>query len=179
MLYFSLYLTIISFIVHLSAYIGIFFLREYYAVFGISYIIHGLIFIPFFAMCFQLFFGKNKVKIPTFFESFNPILIFRRYFPNTNYKIGFILIILMIYVIINFYFSIKSVAHGSPELIDGGYFLNINGELNQIEKGQYVEMRFNQLKAFSGHWIIFSVIPLIFYLDRKKSKQKNSDVNDL
>jgi hypothetical protein len=52
------------------------------------------------------------------------------------------------------------------------YVLNNHGEIMEFNKKQYVEMCYTQLKAFSGHLIIFSVIPLVYFLDRIKEKQK-------
>jgi hypothetical protein len=92
MLYFSILLTIVSILVHLSTYIGIYFLKEYYSVFAISYVIHALIFIPFATIVFKLSFGKNKTGKIEFLESFNLIIVFKRYFPNINYKIGIIIL---------------------------------------------------------------------------------------
>jgi hypothetical protein len=172
MLYFSIFLTIVSVIAHLSTYIGIYFLNEFYPIFTISYVIHVLIFVPFGVMIFQLSFGKNKIeKIKL--ESFNPIIVFKQYFPNTNYKIGIILLVLLVYVFLNFYFSVNKLTNGSPEILEGKYVLNNHGEIMEVNKKQYVEMCYTQIKAFSGHWIIFSIIPLIYFFDRKKGKNEN------
>jgi hypothetical protein len=171
MLYFSFTLTIVSIIAHLSTYIGVFLLNEYYSIFNISYIIHGLIFVPFGVMLFQLSFGKNKIEKLKFMESFNPAIIFKRYFPNTNYKIGIIILILFVYAFLNFYFSINKLINGSPEILDGKYVLNNHGEIMEVDKKQYVEICYTQIKAFSGHWIIFSIIPFIYFRDRKKNSR--------
>ena len=174
MLQFSFFLTVISIIVHLSTYIGVYFLKEYYSFFSASYIIHALIFIPFFTMIFRAIFGKNKIEKITFVEGFNPKIVFKKYLPNTDYKIGVILLLILIYVFINFYISINMLENGSPEIIDGKYVLNDHGEIAEIDKDQYVKMRYAQIKAFSGHWIIFSIIPYIYFRDRKKSNETNN-----
>ncbi|GHV09223.1 hypothetical protein FACS189485_21560 [Spirochaetia bacterium] len=179
MLYFSMFLTIISVIAHLSTYLGIYLFNEYYRIFSYSYVIHGLIFIPFFAMVFKLSFGKNKIERIKFLESFNPAIIFKRYFPNTNYKVGLILMVLFIYVFFNFYFSVNKLGNGSPGILDGKYILNNHGEITEVDKKQYVEMCYIQLKAFSGHWIIFSIISFIYFLDRRKEKIKNVENNNI
>jgi hypothetical protein len=178
MLYFSVFLTVSSIIAHLSTYVGIYFFNEYYPIFSISYVIHGLIFIPFGVMIFRLSFGKNKIEKITFLESFNPVIVFKRYFPNTNHKIGIIIFILFVYVFFNFYFSINKLKNGSPEILDGKYVLNNHGEIIKVDKKQYIIMCYTQLKAFSGHWIIFSIIPLIYFFDRKKGKTKDVEENN-
>jgi hypothetical protein len=178
MVYFSFFLTIVSILAHLSTYVGIYFFNEYYPMFTISYVIHGLIFIPFFAMVFRLSFGKNKIEKIKFLESFNTIIVFKRYFPNTNYKIAIILLVLFVYVFFNFYFSVNKLTNGTPEILDGKYVLNNHGEITEVDKKQYVEMSYTQLKAFSGHWIIFSVIPLVYFFDRIKGKIKDTNENN-
>lgn len=170
---FSVFLTIISIVAHLSTYIGIYFLNEYYSVFGFSYVIHVLIFIPLFAMVFQIRFGKNKVEKIKSPESFNPALAFKRYFPNTDYRIGIIFLVIFIYAFFNFYFSVNKLVNGMPEISSGKYILNNHGKIMEIDKKEYVKMCYTQLKAFSGHWIIFSIIPLIYSLDRRKANDQN------
>ena len=172
MLQFSFYLTVISIIVHLSTYIGVYFFKEYYFIFSVSYIIHALIFIPFFVMIFGTSFGKNKIEKITFLESFNLKIIFKRFFPNTDYEIGIVLLLMLIYVLINFYTSMSILVDGSPEIIDGRYVLNNHGEIVEVDKSQYVKMCYTRVKAFSGHWIIFSIIPYIYFRDKEKSKEE-------
>jgi beta-lactamase regulating signal transducer with metallopeptidase domain len=126
-------------------------------------------------MVFQLSFGKNKIEKIKFMESFNLTIVFKRLFPNTNYKIGIIILVLFIYVFFNFYFSINKLTNGSPEILDGKYVLNNHGKIMEVDKKQYVEMCYTQVKAFSGHWIFFSIIPLVYFFDRRKIEEKISE----
>jgi hypothetical protein len=167
----------VNIIAHLSSYVGIYFLNDYYPIFGISYVIDALLFIPLCAMGFQHSFRKNKMGKIKFVGSSNPIIAFRRYFPNANYKIGIILLVLFVYVFFNFFFSMSKLINGSPGIVDGKYILSNHGEMTEVDKKQYVEMCYTQLKLLSGHWIFFSVIPFISFLDRRKggnTKEKNN-----
>jgi hypothetical protein len=125
-------------------------------------------------MVFRASFGKNKIEKITFSESFNLKIIFKRYFPNTDYKTGIILLLLFVYVFINFYVSINIFKNGSPEITNGEYFLNNHGEIVEINKSQYVKTCYTQIKAFSGHWIIFSIIPFFYFRDKKIKHNKEN-----
>ena len=171
MLLFSFILTIVNIIVHFSTYFGIYFFNEYYPIFNISYIIHVLIFIPIVFIVIKSFLrNNNRINKLTFFESSNPFKVFKSIFPNTSYKIAIILLLIIIYVFINIYFSFNKLIDGMPEIINGTYVLNNKGDIIEINKQQYVELRYTMLKLFSGHWILFSIIPLIYFFDRKNNK---------
>jgi hypothetical protein len=122
-------------------------------------------------MIFQLSFGKNKMENMKFSDNFNLASAFKKFFPNTEPKIGIYLLFVFIYVGINFFLSTNKLQDGSPEMLDTNYVLNNKGKITLIEKKQYVEMLYYQLKAFSGHWILFSIIPLVYFRDREKAKQ--------
>jgi hypothetical protein len=123
-------------------------------------------------MIFQLSFGKNKMENVKSWDGFNLLATaFKKFFPNTESKIGIYLLFIFIYVGINFFLSTNKLQDGSPEIIDTHYALNNKGEITFVEKKQYVEMLYYQLKAFSGHWILFSIIPLVYFRDREKAKQ--------
>jgi hypothetical protein len=128
-------------------------------------------------MIFKASLGKNKIEKITFLENFNLKIIFKRFFPNTDYKVGIILLLIFIYVFINFYMSINILKNGLPEIANGEYVLNNHGEIVEIDKSQYVKMCYTQIKAFSGHWIIFSIIPYIYFRDKKKSNEVNNEEN--
>jgi multisubunit Na+/H+ antiporter MnhG subunit len=178
-MYFSLFLTIISFIVHLSTYIGIYLLNDYYTIFSASYIIHILIFIPFGTMIIKTVFNKDKIKKSknekiSYFENYNPLTLFKKYLPNINPKFGIIIFALFVYVFINFFASVNKMKNGTADILDGKYVLNNHDKVMEIDKKEYVEMKYTQIKTFSGHWIVFSIIPfLYFYNNKKKNKKEN------
>jgi hypothetical protein len=116
-------------------------------------------------------FGKNKMENVKSWEGFSLALAFKKFFPNTEPKIGIYLLLIFIYVGINFFLSTNKLQDGSPEMLNGDYVLNNKGEITLVEKKQYVEMLYYQLKAFSGHWILFSIIPLVYFRDREKAKE--------
>ena len=64
---------------------------------------------------------------------------------------------------------------GTAEILDGKYVLNNHGEIMEIDKKEYVKMKYTQIKTFSGHWIVFSIIPFLYFYNEKKGRRKNKN----
>ncbi|MCL2294985.1 MAG: hypothetical protein FWC36_09000 [Spirochaetes bacterium] len=160
--YFSLLLAIISIIVHGSTY----FLNEYYGAYSLVFIIHILIFIPFAIMVLQRKNNFTNISI----KSKNPYLsILRILIPNGNNFIYAIIGIVFLYAFINFFATLfLHVINGVPEIIDGKYVLNRKGEITEITQAEYFMQKFHVLRLYSGHWILFSIIPMIYFYFNKK-----------
>jgi hypothetical protein len=139
---------------------------------------HILIFIPFGTMIIKEVFNKNKIKNnekTNYFENYNPMMIFKKYLPNLNPRIGIIIFILFAYVFINFFVSADRMKNGTVNILNGKYVLDNHGEITEIDKKEYVEMKYIQIKTFSGHWIVFSIIPYLYFYNKKKENEKNEN----
>lgn len=154
---FSLLLTITGLIVNLGTYI----IKDYQHYYSFTFIIHGLIFIPFGIMIFQIrneFGNKSKIK------TINPYInIIKILIPNGNNVIYIISGICFVYAFINFFVTFQYIANGIAEIINEKYVLNNHGEITEITKEIYGKQKIYEIRLFSGHWMLFSIIPMFYF----------------
>lgn len=155
--YLSAALFVISVAVHFLTYV----LKEYYPVFTLSFVIHGLIFIPFGAMI--ILNRKRFSRHPDVRGAFPMFEVFKKLIPGINPAAVILINMLFLYVFINFFLCLRGLAGGAPEIADGAYILNNHGTVTSITREEYVSASFTQLRMFSGHWILFSFLPMLSF----------------
>jgi hypothetical protein len=65
---------------------------------------------------------------------------------------------------------ISGTEGGSPTIQDGKYLLLDHGKLiREITAGEYAAFRANQVRGFSGHWLIFYFVPAAYFLGWKSN----------
>lgn len=70
-----------------------------------------------------------------------------------------------IYAFINFMLFIALMEGGSPSVKNGKYILHSHGhKIRDITKEEYQRFRAYEVRGFSGHWIIFSIVPMTYFL---------------
>ena len=80
------------------------------------------------------------------------------------------LIIFFVYAIINFVISISLLEGGTPSIESGAYVLQNRGTfIRALTEGEYLQYQAYTLRAFSGHWLIFYLLPAVYF--RYNSKQ--------
>ena len=71
---------------------------------------------------------------------------------------------LFLYVSVNFSLFIKVMQEGNPEQRSGRYYINNHGELvRELTEVEYRSLQAHQVRGFSGHWMIFSFLPLVYF----------------
>jgi hypothetical protein len=87
-----------------------------------------------------------------------------------------ILILVIPYVIFNFFYSLMYLTGGnSPDIIDGSYFLTSKGRvIRELSESQYFEYLAYEFRGISGHYVLFQLISLamissVISVLRKKS----------
>ncbi|MFW6163836.1 MAG: hypothetical protein ACODAJ_13785, partial [Planctomycetota bacterium] len=71
---------------------------------------------------------------------------------------------LVAYAFINF-FAFGLGAQGTPAEEDGRYYLHNHGtRLRTLSRAEYVRYRAREVRGFSGHWMLFSAIPTVYFL---------------
>jgi hypothetical protein len=79
---------------------------------------------------------------------------------------------LLIYVIINFAIFVVSTQGGSPLIQEGKYVLQNHGQLiREISQAEYTTFQANELRGFSGHWLVFYFIPFAYFMFAKKPNE--------
>jgi hypothetical protein len=179
MLFFSVILTVVSFVVHFSTYFGIFFFNEYYGLYNLAYIINFLIIIPFGFMIFKLISSQkqNKNNDIVTINNKNPFSVYikllKKLLPDEKDIIYGIIILLLIYSFINFFISFYSIIDGTPVIDNGKYFQNNHGVFTEITKEVYVQLKYTMIKMYSGFWILFSLLSMLYF----RKSIKNSKLN--
>lgn len=72
----------------------------------------------------------------------------------------------LIYASINFQLFWGSMEGGSPTFDNGSYYLHNHGtKIRDLTEYEYLRFQAYEVRGFSGHWMIFSLIPTIFYFN--------------
>lgn len=72
------------------------------------------------------------------------------------------------YAVINFAVFIVLMEGGSPSASDGVYYLHSHGQkIRDLTLTEYKRFLVYEVRGFSGYWIIFSLIPTVFYFCRE------------
>lgn len=75
--------------------------------------------------------------------------------------------LLLAYAMINFFMSMGALG-GTPDFKDGQYILHNKGKLVRvITEVEYHHAKALIIRMFSGHWIIFSGMPALYFLFAK------------
>ena len=70
-----------------------------------------------------------------------------------------------VYAIINFMLFITLMEGGSPAVSNGNYCLQNHGKkIRDLTKEEYQRFQAYDVRGFSGHWIVFSMIPMTYFL---------------
>lgn len=122
------------------------------------YILHGAVFVAFipFVICISL--GRTKE---------NPFRGLTQYVHGRPLVIGFLL---LAYIWVNFMVFMAKSDGGVPDIWDGDYVLHSHGKLlKYITESDYVSYKFNTLRGFSGHWLAFFYMPMVYFYHRAKN----------
>lgn len=72
--------------------------------------------------------------------------------------------VLFIYAFANFLIFMSSMGGGSPAIRAGKCVLENHGRLvREITCSEYTALRANELRGFSGHWLVFYFAPLAYF----------------
>ena len=73
------------------------------------------------------------------------------------------------YALLNFVLFIVATQGGNPAILDGRYVLQSHGHLiREITQSEYVAFRANELRGFSGHWLMFYFVPFAYFMFAKR-----------
>jgi hypothetical protein len=71
---------------------------------------------------------------------------------------------LMSYVAFNFIACAIELRFASPAIWSGEYVLQSHGSLvKKLTLSEYTHYQYIEARLFSGHWLIFSFVPMVFY----------------
>ena len=154
---FSLSGFIAALAIHFLTVLGV----NYFALSNYTFILHGLLFIPFFGMIISA-----KTNYPNLEKGgFNKLL-----FSNLPLYLNWFTKLVFVYAVLNFIFSISLLEEGSPTIKDGIYILENKGSyVRDISLSEYYSLKRMELRAFSGHWLVFFLLPALYFKYANKS----------
>jgi hypothetical protein len=69
-----------------------------------------------------------------------------------------------IYTVVNFALFLYNVEGGSPDIRDGRYVLANHGKIiRELTEDEYHIQRVYVARGFSGHWILFYLLPALYF----------------
>lgn len=78
--------------------------------------------------------------------------------------------LLFAYAMLNFMLFMQAAEGGSPDLRDGGFVLQNHGRvIRQLSAAEYVALRANEVRGFSGHWLVFYFVPFAYFRFAQRS----------
>lgn len=145
---------VLSLVVHIVALLG----RDVSAQVPLVWSLHVGIFIVF--IPFVLSSRKVVGPKPSFAE-------LRELFPGWVVTLG---AVIFAYAILNFLFFALATQGGSPSIRDGKYALEEHGRLiRTLSASDYASFKANDIRGFSGHWLVFYFVPFAYFMFCKKS----------
>jgi hypothetical protein len=89
-------------------------------------------------------------------------------FVNGSGYMIIIIFICIIYTFVNFLVSAMFLYHGTPEMINGLYYLNNHGTIKEITQSEYYKVLLAENRLMSGTILLFAVLPVATCLRRLK-----------
>lgn len=85
-------------------------------------------------------------------------------------------LIILVYAIVNFLIFMVGTEGGSPTIRDGQYLLLEHGKLiRELTASEYRALQTNEVRGFSGHWLVFFFVPAAYFLGNKSNKSFEAD----
>jgi hypothetical protein len=118
--------------------------------------LHIVLFIPFFAMIVRL-----KVLQPPGMTQREYQRAVMRYVPA---RVRIVAVSAFAYAILNFGVFFVQTSGGGPMQRDGRYYRANHGRIiAEISEAEYHRLEALEVRGFSGHWLVFYAIPMIFF----------------
>ena len=144
----------LSLVVHIAALLGI----DVSAKFPLVWSLHIGIFVVF--IPFVLLSRKDLGSKPTMTR-------LRELFPGWVITLG---AVIFVYALVNFLLFMLATQGGSPSIREGKFILQDHGRLiREITAGEYASFKANEVRGFSGHWLVFYFVPFAYFMFHKKS----------
>jgi hypothetical protein len=83
-----------------------------------------------------------------------------------------------VYALVNFALFLGKTGGGNPMLRDGQYLLMSHGRLiRELSSSEYNALKVNEVRGFSGHWLLFYFMPMAYFLLRRSTGDRTRPAN--
>ncbi len=77
---------------------------------------------------------------------------------------------LIVYAVVNFALFMVASEGGGPAIRNGHFVLESHGRfIRELTSTEYTAFKANELRGFSGHWLIFYYMPFIYFMFASKA----------
>jgi hypothetical protein len=157
--------------------------------FGISLVVHLLTFLGLnisehVPWIWVLHLGIFVFGVPMVFSSINlegRKDFWRKYFAPMPHWVRYVVYGFFAYTAINFIIFFALTHEGSPDIRGGKYVLRSDGRpedqrvIREISKEEYDLRNDRILRGFSGHWMIFYLVPALYFWFPRNDEPRNDD----
>lgn len=152
----ALFVLVCSLLVHAST-----FVPSLTPASNVVFVLHGLAILCFFPMVMTL--SRFKKEYPDIFTRLNFWKHLSLFIPV---PLRFLCQAAMVYAFVNFMLCVGSFEGGTPrEAVPGQWELQNKGRtIRKITAAEAQAHEARMLRGFSGHWIVFSLFPAVFFL---------------
>lgn len=75
------------------------------------------------------------------------------------------------YAFVNFALFMIEAISGSPSIVNGKFVLLNHGTfIRELSAAEYSTLKANEVRGFSGHWLVFYFVPCAYFMFHKRSK---------
>ena len=146
---------VLSLAVHVSALLGV----DLSAAAPYVWLLHGGVFVVFIPLV--IFSRKQLGARPRLSE-------IRAVFPRWTIAAG---IAVAAYTLVNFVLFMAATEGGSPAIHEGTYVLQNHGHiLRELTAAEYAAFKTNEVRGFSGHWLLFYFVPFAYFMFRRQTQ---------
>jgi hypothetical protein len=86
-------------------------------------------------------------------------------------RLRILCVAIFIYNLVNFALFIKNSQGGGPSVENGKYYLTSHGHIiRELSEQEFYYFRAHELRGFSGHWILFSLVPAVYFSTVRKAR---------
>lgn len=107
-------------------------------------------------------------------KQLNPAVAFKIFFQQTPRWLAIIVVAGVFYAIVNFIFFMATSPIGVADIKDGQFVLHNHGKLiKTLTAQEYNQYHTNELRAFSGHWLLFYGVAaaILFPFNKQKNQE--------
>jgi hypothetical protein len=81
-----------------------------------------------------------------------------------------------VYAMVNFMLFLAAAQGGTAASVNGRYVLQNHGEvIRELNDTEYTAFKANELRGFSGHWLLFYFVPFAYFFFAKPGVEKGRE----
>jgi len=84
----------------------------------------------------------------------------------------------LVYALVNFFLFMQISEGGGPSVVEGKFVLQNHGNIiRELTETEYLKFKANEVRGFSGHWMVFYSFSLTILLKKKPVSDTKNAIN--